>query len=347
MASLASTLNPQGFGCMGFSAFYGSAEKTTVESATAVVAHAAENGVTVLNTANFYGPLNDEGYGANLRMLREVVASVGRDKVELMVKICMDTRCPVEQTGTSWVNKGDAATVRTDVDYALTTLGVDCLDIAVICRVPQDVPIEDTVAALQALVAEGKVKHIGLSEASAAVIRRAHAVVPIYCIEQEWSLWSRDIEADIVPTCKELGIKVFAYSPLGRGFLTGGLRSRDDPAFGAHDFRLMSPRFDGSVLESNLTAVDALAAMAARKGCTVGQLALAFLHNQGDWCIPIPGTTSIAHLDENLAARSIVLSPEEMAEIDVIFPPSGDAVKGDRYPHMNTTFHGNNNPARS
>jgi aryl-alcohol dehydrogenase-like predicted oxidoreductase len=344
MASESTAIAPQGFGCMGFSAFYGSAQKTTVESATAVIAHAVDNGVTLLNSANFYGPLNEVGYGANLRLLREVVASVGRDKVQLMVKICMDTRCPVEATGSSWVNKGDGATVRADVEYALATLGVDCLDVAVVCRVPQDVPIEDTVRALAALVADGKVKHIGLSEASAAVIRRAHAVAPIYCVEQEWSLWSRDIEAEIVPTCKELGIKVVAYSPLGRGFLTGALRSRDDPAFGAHDFRLMSPRFADGALEANLAAVDAVAALASGKGCTVGQLALAFLHHQGDWCIPIPGTTSVAHLDENLAARSLVLSAEDLAAIDAIFPPSGAAVQGDRYPHMTSTFHGNNNP---
>ncbi|KAG1664256.1 hypothetical protein FOA52_003510 [Chlamydomonas sp. UWO 241] len=195
---------------------------------------------------------------------------------------------------------------------------------------------------MQALVNEGKVKRLGLSEASAATIRRAAAVAPIWCIEQEWSLWSRDIEADIVPTCKELGIKIVAYSPLGRGFLTGGLRSRDDlSSTNAHDYRLMSPRFEDGALQANLASVDALAALAKSKGCTVGQLALAFLHAQGDFVIPIPGTTSIAHLDENLAARGIALSAGDLAAIDAIYPRSGDTVRGNRYPHMAMTFHGN------
>eukprot|EP00961_Rhodomonas_salina_P147999 1992575-Rhodomonas_salina.1 len=232
-----------------------------------------------------------------------------------MVKICMDTRAPVDKTGTQWINKGDAATVRADVEYALKTLGLDYIDIIVMCRIPKDTPIEETVAAMQEIVKEGKAKKIGLSEASSAVIRRAHAVAPIYCIEQEWSLWSRDIEASIVPTCRELGIKIVAYSPLGRGFLTGTLRSRTDEAFGERDLRLSMPRYSEENMPKNLAAVDATEALAKEKGCSVGQLALAWLHAQGDDVIPIPGTTKPAHLLQNLAARDISLSPEDLAKV--------------------------------
>jgi aryl-alcohol dehydrogenase-like predicted oxidoreductase len=279
-----------------------------------------------------------DGFGANLRLLKPCIESVGREKVQLMVKIGMDTRAPVDKTGTQWTMHGDAAALRADVEYALETLGVVFIDIIVLCRVPQDVPIEVPVAAMQELVAEGKARHIGLSEASVDTIRRASKVAPIYCIEQEWSLWSRDIEDELVPACRALGIKIVAYSPLGRGFLTGQLRSRGSDAFGQYDFRLMSPRFSEENLPKNLAAVDAINELAKSKGCTVGQLALAFLHAQGADVIPIPGTTSSAHLDENLAARSIVLTSDDLRRIDDIFPRSGDAVLGDRYPHMNMTY---------
>ena len=186
-----------------------------------------------------------------------------------------------------------------------------------------------------------QVRHVALSEANPEIIRRAHAVHPVYAIEQEWSMWTRDIEADgIVAVCRELGIKIVAYSPLGRGFLTGEIRDRSaikDP----YDYRLFGqPRFAGDNLASNLSLVDRVAAIAAAKGCSVGQLALAWLHAQGDDVIPIPGTTKIAHLDANLAARAIKLSAAELASIDEVFGVSGAAV-GDRYAHMAMTFHGN------
>ena len=320
---------------MGLSAFYGSAASTTPEKALAVFQRAVEQGVTLFNTATFYGPLNADGFGANLRLLKPCVASVDRSKIQLMVKIGMDTRAPVEKTGQQWIMRGDAKSIREDVEFALAELGVEYIDIIVLCRVPHDVPIEATVAAMQQLVSEGKARHIGLSEAGPAVLRRAAAVAPIFCIEQEWSLQSRDIELSIVPTCRELGIKIVAYSPLGRGFMTGQLRSRDDPAFGSHDFRLMSPRFAEENLAKNLEPVDALAALAGRKGCSAGQLSLAFLHAQGGDVIPIPGTTSVQHLDENLAARSITLNPDDLAELDRLFPVTGQAVLGDRYAHSN------------
>ena len=172
------------------------------------------------------------------------------------------------------------------------------------------------------------------------IIRRAAAVAPIYCIEQEWSLWSREIEFEIVPVCRELGIKIVAYSPLGRGFLTGTLRSRDSSAFGEHDFRLSgSPRFSEENMPKNLDLVDQLNALASRKGCTVGALALAFLHAQskdGLEVIPIPGTSSITHLNENLAALSISLSADDLSEIDRIF--HHECVSGERYAHMNINY---------
>ena len=238
--------------------------------------------------------------------------------------------------------RADKAGLEADVDFALAQLGVPCIDIIVLCRMPRDVPIEESVAAMAGIVAAGKAKHIGLSEASAAFIRRAHAVHPIFAIEQEWSLWARDIEAEIVPACRELGVKIVAYSPLGRGFLTGTLRSRGDAAFGEKgDWRLVGqPRFAEGALEAHLKLVDEAAArVAARRGVTVGQLALAWLHAKGEDVIPIPGTSSIAHLDQNVDAAGIALSAAEVAELDALVPP--EAVVGDRYPHQHNQFQQN------
>ena len=255
-----------------------------------------------------------------------------------MVKIGMDTRCPVEKTGTSWVLRADAAALRADVDFALEQLGTDYIDIVVLCRVPTDIPIEVSIEAMKALVNEGKARHIGISEANASFIRRAHAVHPLFCIEQEWSLWTRDIEAEIVPTCRELGIKIVAYSPLGRGFLTGSLRSRSD--LDPSDYRLHGqPRFAENSFDLNLSLVDRVKTLADRKGITVGQLALAWVYAQGDDVIPIPGTSSIAHLDQNLAAAHVTLTEQDLKEINELFLVG--SVTGDRYGHMALTFHGN------
>jgi aryl-alcohol dehydrogenase-like predicted oxidoreductase len=289
--------------------------------------------------------LNEEGYGANLRLIKKALETVDRSKVQIMVKVGMDTRAPVDKTGSQWIIRGDDEGLRTDVAYALEQLGVDCIDIVVLCRVSPTTPIEESVATFKALVDEGKVKHIALSEASAANIRRAAAVAPIYAIEQEWSLWTRDLEEEILPVCKELGIKIVAYSPLGRGFLTGNIRSRDDPeVFDAYDYRLIGqPRYAEENLATNLALVDATKAIADRKGATVGQMALAWLEYQATFhgveVISIPGTTSIKHLDENLDAANISLSPEDVDEINAVFQPGSAA--GDRYGHMAMTYHGN------
>jgi aryl-alcohol dehydrogenase-like predicted oxidoreductase len=227
------------------------------------------------------------------------------------------------------------------VQFALDTLGTDYIDIIVLCRVSPAVPIEESVAAMAEVVASGKARHIALSEAAAPLLRRAAAVAPIYAIEQEWSLWTRDIEEEIVPTARELGIKIIAYSPLGRGFLTGSIRSLTaSDALDASDYRVHGqPRFQGENLEKNLALVDAVSAIAARKGVTTGQIALVWLQAQGEDVIPIPGTSSIKHLDENLGALNVVLSAEDLAEINGVL--NGHKVVGNRYAHMAMTFHGN------
>lgn len=322
---------------MGFSAFYST--KGDDDSAVQVFEHAFNSGVTLFNSATFYGPLNVDGYGANLRLIKKCLKNIDRSKVQLMVKIGMDTRAPVEKTGQQWNMSGEYDHLLQDVDYALSELGTDYIDIIVLCRVPQNVTIEEAVGNMKKIVELGKAKYIGLSEASAPILRRAAAVAPIYCIEQEWSLWSRDAEEEIFPTCRELGIKIVAYSPLGRGFLTGAYENRSaftDPT----DYRLHGqPRLSEENFNKNFELVKGLKAIADRKGVTAGQLALAWVHAQGSDVIPIPGTTSLTHLNENLSAKDITLSDEELSELNTLFAP--DASVGGRYAHMALTFHGN------
>jgi aryl-alcohol dehydrogenase-like predicted oxidoreductase len=298
---------------------------------------ALSGGVTLFNSATFYGPLNQDGFGTNLRLIAKCIQGLERSSYQLAVKICMDTRCPPEKTGQVWVNRGNAAGIREDVDFALSTLGVDFIDVIILCRVSPEIPIEESIAGMKMMVDEGKAKYIGVSEASAATIRRAHAIHPLFCIEQEWSLWTRDIEADIVPTCRELGIKILAYSPLGRGFLTDELKSLD--GLDANDFRRSShPRTEEANIAKNLALVDNLKALANEKGITTGQLALAWVHAQGDDVIPIPGTTSLKHLKENLAAAEVILTAEDLRKIEELCPAS--EVGGTRYVNMGMTFHG-------
>jgi aryl-alcohol dehydrogenase-like predicted oxidoreductase len=236
--------------------------------------------------------------------------------------------------------RGDSESIRKDVDYALETLGVDYIDTIVLCRVPSDVTIEEAILGMKMMVDEGKAKYIGVSEANASIIRRAHAVHPLHCIEQEWSLWSRDLEVEIVPTCRELGIKIVAYSPLGRGFLTGTMQNRNELNLDPNDYRMKAaPKFAEENFEHNASLVRSLHAIAARKSCTIGQLSLAWLHSKGPDVIPIPGTTSIDHFDENYAALHVLLSSEDVAEIESIF--TTDAAKGQRYIGNHNTFHSN------
>jgi aryl-alcohol dehydrogenase-like predicted oxidoreductase len=329
----------QGFGCMGMSAFYTTARTIPEQDKINVFQEAVRCGVTLFNSATFYGPLNEEGYGDNLRLIRKCLEGVDRSKIQLMVKVGMDTRCPVEKTGTSWINRADREGLIADVNFALEQLGVDYIDIVVLCRVSATVPIEESVAALQSIVDEGKARFIGLSEASAGIIRRAQSITPIYCIEQEWSLWTRDIEETILPTCRELGIKIVAYSPLGQGFLAGHFSDLQNGFMDTSDWRNSLPRLQPGNVESNRLMVQGLEEFAKRKQWTIGQLSLAWLHAQGADVIPIPGTTNMNHLHQNLAARELVLTDEEMNEIKNIL--ESHDVKGDRYPNMALTFRAN------
>lgn len=323
---------------MGMSAFY--TNRSSEDNNVAVFHEAVAKGVTLFNSATFYGPLNEEGYGANLRLMKKCLEGIDRSKLTIMIKVAMDTRCPVEKTGTVWVNRGTEEGIREDVEYALRTAGLDYIDIVVLCRIPFDIPLEESMRGLQAVVREGKARAIGLSEASASTIRKAHAICPIQYIEQEWSMWTRDAEEEIVPTCRELGIKIVAYSPLGRGFLTGSLtRTEIECSLDPKDYRKMNARFQGENLQQNEKILEGIRRVADRLGCSLTQLALAWLHAQGSDVIPIPGTTSIEHLHENLSALDIQLTADDLEEINAVL--ASCPVGGDRYPHMEITFHGN------
>lgn len=248
-----------------------------------------------------------------------------------MVKVAMNTR-----TG-GFVNEGTAEGIQRDVDYALETLGVEYIDVVVLCRMPNDIPLEESMQGLRAVVEAGKARYIGLSEASAGTIRRAHEIFPIQYIEQEWSMYARDIEEDIVPTCRELGIKIVAYSPLGRGFLTGDIKTLD--CLDATDFRKTMPKFSPENFIINTAIVESIEAIAARKSCKPGQLALAWLLAQGPDVIPIPGTTQLSHLADNLDSERIALTPADLHEINEVLDRF--KVAGNRYAHMAMTFHGN------
>ncbi|WP_091674017.1 aldo/keto reductase [Amycolatopsis marina] len=301
---------------MGMSEFYGETDDT---ESIATIHRALELGVTLLDTADMYG------FGRNEKLVGRAIAD-RRDRVVLATKfgIVRDENDP----STRGI-RGDAAYVRQAAEASLRRLGVDHIDLYYQHRVDPDVPIEETVGVMAELVAEGKVRHLGLSEAGAETIRRAHAVHPIAAVQTEWSLWSRDIEDEVVPTCRKLGIGVVPYSPLGRGFLTGRFTSRAD--FGDGDYRQeVQPRMAEGNLERNLAIVDALRELATRKGVTAGQLALAWVQHRGDDVVPIPGTKRRRYLEENVAATGIELSGAELAEIETAVP--AEAVAGERYP---------------
>jgi aryl-alcohol dehydrogenase-like predicted oxidoreductase len=307
-------VSAQGLGCMGMSQAYGPADR---DEAKATIHRALDLGVTLLDTANVYG------VGHNEELVGETIAG-RRDEVVLATKfgIVREAGRPVAGV------RGDAAYVRECCEASLRRLGVDHIDLYYQHRVDPNVPIEETVGAMAELVAEGKVRYLGLSEAGAPTIRRAHAVHPISALQSEWSLWSRDIEEEIVPACRELGIGLVPYSPLGRGFLTGAVTSMDSLA--ADDFRRVSPRFAEGNLERNLAIVDALRRLAGERGVTPGQLALAWVQYRGEDVVPIPGTKRRSYLEENVAAVSVELSADELAAVEAAAP--ADAVAGDRYP---------------
>ncbi|MCF3947477.1 aldo/keto reductase [Acidiphilium sp. AL] len=302
-----------GLGCMGMSDFY--AARNAGEAA-ATIRHAAERGITLFDTAD------SSGIGANEELVGRALAPF-RDRVAIATKFG-NVRDP---DGTFRGVCGRPDYVRRSCEASLKRLGVGTIDLYYQQRVDPDVPIEETVGAMAELVRQGKIRYLGLSEAAPATIRRAHAVHPIAAVQSEYSLWTRDVEAAVLPTLRELGIGFVAYSPLGRGFLTGAFKSPDDIPEG--DSRRSQPRFQGENFARNLTLVGILEEMARRLKCTPGQLALAFVLAQGSDIVPIPGTSRRAHLDENLAALAVPLSAADLGKLNRAMPPG--SASGTRY----------------
>jgi aryl-alcohol dehydrogenase-like predicted oxidoreductase len=305
-----------GLGCMGMSAFYGSTDEA---EATATIHRALELGVNFLDTAQLYGPLTNE------ELLGRAVKG-RRDDCVIATKFSrrMDNATPGDMSTVGEVD-GSSAWVKESVEGSLKRLGTDHIDLYYQHRVDPNVPIEETVGAMAELVAEGKVRHLGLSEASPDTIRRAHMVHPITAVQTEYSLWTRDPEPEVLPTCRELGIGFVAYSPLGRGFLSGRFTAPDELA--EDDFRRRNPRFTGENLQANLSLAAKVRELAEEKGVTPAQLAIAWVLSKGDDIVPIPGTKRRSYLEQNAESIDVELSHAELERIEAELPP----VAGDRY----------------
>nr|XP_020167941.1 probable aldo-keto reductase 2 isoform X1 [Aegilops tauschii subsp. strangulata] len=329
-------VSAQGLGCMGMSANYGPAKPD--DDMLALLRHAFAAGVTLLDTSDAYGPFTNELLLG--KALQGGLLATGGAGVQVATKFGVKfTEAPP-----GWEFCGSPAYVRQACEASLRRLGVDCIDLYYQHRIDTRLPIEITMGELKKLVGEGKIKYVGLSEASASTIRRAHAVHPITAVQLEWSLWTRDSEEEIIPTCRELGIGIVAYSPLGRGFFGSGAKSADN--FSERDIRKNLPRFQAENLEHNQRIFERVNEMATRKGCTPSQLALAWVHHQGPDVCPIPGTTKMDNFDSNLAALALRLTPEEMAELESY--AAADAVKGFRtYNAANTWMSSDTPPLES
>jgi aryl-alcohol dehydrogenase-like predicted oxidoreductase len=311
------TASQMGLGCMGMSEFYGARDDN---ESMQTLFRALEIGINFWDTADAYGPyLNEELLGKAMTGIRK--------EITLATKfgILRDPSNP-QLRGLS----GKPEYVQSACEASLKRLKTDIIDLYYLHRLDPQTPIEETVGAMAALVQQGKVRGIGLSEVSAATLKRAHAVHPISALQTEYSLWTRDPETEILSTCKELGIAFVPYSPLGRGFLTGQFKKFED--FEADDYRRFSPRFQGDNFQKNLDLVNKIESLAEQKGCTPSQLALAWVMAQGDYLFPIPGTKRVKYLEENAAAVNIHLTQDELAAIDAIFPK--DAAAGQRYPEQ-------------
>ncbi|KAH6786720.1 oxidoreductase superfamily protein [Perilla frutescens var. hirtella] len=320
-------VSKQGLGCMGMSHSYGQPkpEPEMIE----LIHHAINSGVTFLDTSDAYGP------HANEILIGKALKGGMREKVQIASKFGI-----IHEDGKREI-RDDPAYVRAACEASLKRLDIDCIDLYYVHRIDTRVPIEVMMGELKKLVEEGKIKYVGLSEASVSTIRRAHAVHPITAVQNEWSLWSRDLEQELVPTCRELGIGIVPYSPLGRGFLSVGPKLIQNLPEG--DFRKLFPRFQAENLETNKIVYEKICEMATRKGCTPSQLALAWVHHQGDDVCPIPGTTKMNNFNENIGALSVKLTPEETTQLSAL----ADMVEGERHAFMANTWINANTPPLS
>ncbi|XP_049387131.1 auxin-induced protein PCNT115-like [Solanum stenotomum] len=327
MGSQGLEVSAQGLGCMGMSSFYGPPKPD--DEMIKLIHHSINSGITFLDTSDIYGPYTNE------ILIGKALKGETRERVELATKFGINASADgkIEIIG-------DPCYVRASCEASLKRLDGNCIDLYYQHRIDTHVPIEITMGELKKLVKEGKIRYIGLSEASASTIRRAHGVHPITAVQLEWSLWSRDVEEEIIPICRELGIGIVAYSPLGKGFLSSGPKLLEDLT--NEDFRKHIPRFQAENLEHNKILYERICKMATKKRCTPSQLALAWVHHQGNDVCPIPGTTKIKNLEQNIEALYIKLTTEDMAELESI--ASADAVKGERDASSASTYKNSDTP---